>query len=175
MHTRLQWVSGILEILGTLVVVVGLLERRQIFNGGEVKLKLADWLERAVQLFLPTPPPRVVSLSASLKVSSQLSATLTVSPSARTIEERVAQVEQELVKLKKESEARAEKLRDEIHQASKKLGETISAAKSNVVALESQLRRTAVGSLGSELMGLSWLMAGILVDSWPELGRAIAL
>jgi hypothetical protein len=166
---RIQWASGTLQLLGTVVVLVGLFDRRRLFAENDVPQLLERWLERAIGLFMPKPPPKVINLSGRAIATSTGRASATVSLQKTTVEERLDFLEQGIRQLRADAAERERRLQSEISTVHAKLAEQLSQQQLSLRETANRVKDVAVGSLGVELMGLGWLCYGTLLDTWPGL------
>jgi hypothetical protein len=162
------------QLLGILTVVLGLRDKRRLFDRPSLLENIRLWLDRRPrweakpQTFLVTGTDEI-SLADSVK-ASVWRATSADAP----IEARLALLEANLATLRTEQTEAAK----QIQAATRKTNEAIDAERrsreSAVTALRVQIEGLGVGGLHVEWTGVAWLILGVVLATVPgEIAAAL--
>lgn len=170
---RSRWASGVLEVLGSLVVVVGILGRRRIFGLGSVGSAVAAWLDEVAVLFTPRRPRRTVYIAAAgnLIASGAVTANPVVLP--QSVDQRLKQLEDRVDRMDAQANQRHQEVVNSLQLLRDDLRADIDGERRRLADLEERTRELSVASIQPELMGLSWLILGIAVGAWPEVAARL--
>jgi hypothetical protein len=170
-----RWASGVLEILGSLVVLVGILGRRRLFGLASSGEAIANWMDEASQLFTARRAPQKLYLDSAGAVLA--SGVVRGSPIVvqQSDAERIEMLKSQVASLEKRLHEHEQTLSREIERLEHNLSASASAGAQRVSLLESQTRELSVGSIQPEVMGLAWLICGLIFSAWPNLTAVVAL
>jgi hypothetical protein len=167
-EARVRYAGTVLQVGGLLTVAWGLRDMRRLFKRPSLGSAAATWLHHLLSAF-GRPKPAVVGASAVALAWATLDARAVVGPGPdATIPERLAAVE-----------ARIKELQLELGESSNKLSNQIAAVSRDVQAERQQretageqatrsLEAVAVGGLHLEVVGLTWLISGVICTSIPS-------
>ncbi len=173
-------VGGVLELSGLATVAVGFARLRSEFGGelGFLQLwrRAAKGTLRKLKNKLGRKPAegtlRGVAVSDSFVARDGVLRTVTLGPEA-SFEKRVELLEAEVERLRNEIssvalalETERRERQQELEAARRTQGEADQAIRATITSL-------ATGHLRLESIGLSWLMLGLVVASWPGLITAV--
>jgi hypothetical protein len=162
------------QLLGILTVVSGLRDKRRLFNRPSLLENIRRWLDRRPRW--GAKPQTIlaagigsISLLGSLKVSVWRG-----TPADASIDARLAALEANLATLRTEQAESAK----EFQEATRKTNETVDAERrareSAVTALRVQLEGLGAGGLHIEMMGVFWLVLGVVLATVPgEIAAAL--
>jgi len=155
------------QLLGILTVVSGLRDKRRLFNRPSLVESIRLWIHRR-----PRWGAKQQTISVAGTGSIQISGSARVSvwrgvPADASVEARLAALEENLATLKTE-QSEAEK---RFQEATRKTNEAVDAErrarKSAIGSLRVQLEKLGAGGLHVEMMGVFWLVLGIVLATVP--------
>ena len=162
------------QLVGILTVVSGLRDKRRLFNRPSLLENIRRWLDRRPRWGAKAQTILVagtgsISLSGSVKLSVWRG-----TPAEASIEARLAALEANLATLRTEQ---AETVK-EFQEATRKTNEAVDAERrareSAVTALRVQLEGLGAGGLHVEMMGVFWLVLGVVLATVPgEIAAAL--
>lgn len=173
-EARVESAGGVLQICGTLVVVIGLLDKRSILGEEEWVLIFARWLGRLEALFVGTRTENLkarVSGGGSFRISASVAA---LSVQRRDTEARIQQLEADLRALQATVASNAEELRRQVEDVRQDIHIRSRDTSERLNNLQSKVRHLSVGSATQEVVGLFWIIFGQLLGTWPALARFLA-
>jgi hypothetical protein len=154
----------ILQLLGTLTILVGLEKTRTVFDLPSLGASSAAWLRSFPKL----RDHRVVSGSANLATGGTLSARATVShraPGDASLDERVRVIESNIKSL----ELRTEQLQAQLDKSNlartKALDEERRRRETDIALLSRKLEAAEADGINTSQWGLIWLTIGLLLST----------
>jgi len=166
-EVHMRWTGMLLQIGGVGTVAWGLSKTRELFDRPGIWQSIVRWVAAIPDQMRA---PRTITASASGKLplfSVSASVEVHSSPGDKSLEEKVTWLLNQVEKL----EGRISDLRREGREQEKKLesliDEEASQRESADENINRQIEEVAVGGLHLELMGLVWLVVGIVLSSFP--------
>lgn len=169
-EAHMRWTGAFLQVAGVGTVAYGLSKTRALFDKPPVWESLVEWLKR-----LPTVlrGPRTISGSAHLTMApGSLSARGFVSSpslsSDASLEDRIAALEEK----HKELERQLHEVRGHIDERAQEIEDQLSeeqrAREAADERVNQRIEEASIGGLHLEVIGLVWLIVGILCASLPD-------
>ena len=155
------------QLLGILTVVSGLRDKRRLFNRPSLVENILLWIHRWPR-WGAKPQTNLVAGTGSISISgsARVSRWRGV-PADASVEARLAALEENLATLRTE-QAEAEK---RFQESTRKTNEAVDAErrarKSAIGSLRFQLEKLGAGGLHVEMMGVFWLVLGIVLATVP--------
>ena len=168
----------VIALLGVLLVVRGIHNRRKLFGRPAIAKRLTAWLRRLPPIFLPakqTTGNATVDLrGSSITAAGRASAVLTTS--TPTVEERVRVLEENMRLI----EGRLSRDREETRRSIDVLRMEVAAEKrvqdQAHIELSTRLEDLSVGGLDFEAAAVVWVIFGSLFTTFPvEVVEVVAL
>lgn len=161
-------VSGmILELMGLITVVVGLVETNKLFSKAGIIIGIKNW-------FMNFPSFKknatVHAGTANLKVSSpSCSADVTVSlPQSIPIDEKIALIEKELNKLNKSQSELGLKINEKAKESTDAIKREAKEREDSLQKIKDLIRDVTVGGIHIEAIGVWWIFWGIILATVSE-------
>lgn len=174
--TQLRYAGAVLEVLGLLLVAIGIRKTRKLFRRPSLVKKTVEWFTLFVGAFKKPEPHTISVASGALNTMvGDVRVEIGVAEGA-PLENRVHALEQNLRILRgeiKQTDERVQRSLSEINNAVEdEKNKRISAVESTSFRIE----ELAVGGLQFEIVGLCWLIVGTLCSSIPtEISRLFGL
>ena len=167
-EAHMRWMGTVLQILGVGTVAWGLSQTRALSDYPPIWTALIDWFKELPDA-LSGPKTIKASLSATVPVGFSADARVRKSiPDDASLEERVAFLEEQYEALrekqretKRQLEERAEDLEEQIEDE-----ETVREKADE--RLRDTIEEVSIGGLHLEMVGLVWLVVGIMCASLPQ-------
>jgi hypothetical protein len=165
---RVRYCGLALQLLGILIVVVGLVTRRRLFNHPSLADDMRGWLARRPRL---GAKPRTTHFSGtggfSFGGGGKVSSWIDVPPEAST-EDRLAALEANVKSLKTEQAETAKELQEETRKLIEAVESERRMRESAVIDIRRQLGILGVGGLQLEWAGVFWLIFGVVLATLPN-------
>lgn len=162
---RMRSAATGLQVSGTFTVVVGVIRTRRQFMLPSPFGIVMEWLRRFPTFRLP----RVHQAAVAMDVTAEATASghVVKVPAGASTEQRIRALEKQLTKLS--AEIKSVKASITAAKANLDLGLANEAKlrKENLEALENLLRVAQTGNLNINVMGMTWLLAGIILGTMP--------
>jgi hypothetical protein len=156
------------QVLGILTVVVGLREKLHLFNRPGFTGEIRRWIERRPRWRPRTQTIIVTGIGGvTMTGGATVSAHGTVSP-ASSLEIRVAALEAGITALREDLVETKRALDDSISQVKETVGVERRERRAVVKALRVQLEGLGAGGVNIEVMGVMWLLAGVVLATVPD-------
>jgi hypothetical protein len=162
-ETALRWSGMLIELLGIGTVVIGLRSKQLLFKRRGVLGHLADWLKRRPQY---NPKPQVIQLQGASSVAVVGAAKASVwrgVPQGSPLEQRVTALEQNLETVRREQRQLENELAVEVRNSQQALAAESQARMVEDGNLKKQVEELGAGGLHLEIMGIVWLVAGVIL------------
>jgi hypothetical protein len=165
---EVRYAGTFLQILGLIVVVVGLRDKLKQFKRPTVPGTVRSWFGRLARAFR-RPEPITVQLSGvgAVALAGELQARLLLGPGA-SIEQRVRALEANLAQLQEELNTKVQDMRKRNDRLAEDLRQETEDRKTADRYAGSQIEEVAIGGWGLEVVGLLWLLFGVLGTSIPD-------
>lgn len=166
-ETRLRFAAMFLQLLGIVLVAIGIRDSRSLFARPSLWQHTLTWmcsLGAALR-------PRLKHVSASATINFEADGTgrttssAIVSSAPRTVEERIAALAEELNQLRQQSFARHEALDSQVKTMAKRIEVEAKERRDSDGHIRALLEAEAAGGLHLEVIGLCWLIVGTIVGS----------
>jgi len=157
-----------LQLLGITTIVVGLQDRRRLFDRPSLFEYTRRWLERRPRWNAAT---NVVALTATMTDSASAKDTISIwrsIPADATVEERLAALEANIDNLKTKQTQTSTDLHDEIKKRTEAGDVERKARESAIEALQTRVASLGVGDLHLETAGVFWLILGVILATIPQ-------
>lgn len=174
-ESALKVAGFLIGLAGLSLVAYGLSKTRRLFGKPSVWSRLADWGRAAVAMFV-RPPSRPINIEAKLGgvTVRGLAGTILGGPE-KTLEQRVKELEEHAVAIKKQ----LEEIRTEAQQALEAAREEFRTdqghIRQSVSDLDQRFEKFSVGGLDLEGMGLFWLIFGSALSTFHDRLAALAV
>lgn len=157
-----------LQVLGLVTVALGLNKTRRLFGRPGLVEKTVAWARKLPAIFRK---PKNVALKASAGAiaigSARASVWVTPAPGA-SLERRVGAVERNLDQLKDNLQHARAELSQEIQELKSTVSRERKERAEADTSHEQKLAELAVGGLHIELVGLVWLLFGVVFGTLPQ-------
>jgi hypothetical protein len=155
------------QLLGILTVVSGLRDKRRLFNRPSLLDNVRRWIKRRPRWGVK---PQTILVAGTGSISLSLSGKLSVwrgSPPDASVEARLDALEANLATLRTEQAETAKELQEATRKTNEAVDTERRARESAVTALRVQLEGLGAGGLHVEMMGVFWLVLGVVLATVP--------
>jgi len=153
-----------LQLLGISTVLYGISETRKLFNCPSLLSVASRWLTSFPKFRLPKRTVRLVGQAGEMSFAGRVIARHQAGPNA-TIEDRVRVLESNLQLI----DHRMDELQQQIDQANRQTNQALAAERQtrehDIDHLRKKLEITETGGLYVSLMGLVWLIVGLMMST----------
>ena len=171
-----RWAGMMLQVLGLSTVAIGLRKMRRLFERPALGRRILSWFGRfAIAFKAPKPVTLQVSGIESMTGADEVRVVRRVGPGA-TLDQRVAVLEENLNLLRDELNTRVQR----VHRDLATVREDVQRESQERTAADEKTARIieeiGIGGLNLEMVGLFWLVVGVVGTSIPdELGAWLSL
>lgn len=171
---RVRYAGTILQVLELLTVADGLRRTRRQFRLPALRARVNDWFRRLVAAFRqPTPiSGKAFVSSGGAHMTGEARVRLSVGPGA-SVDQRLDVLAENVNRLEQELDAKIGELRRKIGEVEESLSRESRERSAGDESTARKIEELAVGGLHLEVVGLLWLMLGVLGTSIP--GETAAL
>ena len=149
-------------------MAVGIRKVRRDFGGKSIIAKATGWFADVLKIFA-RPTPTIIGMGVG-RVSVKGNAVGIGVPSApKSLEERLASLEQGVRDLNERLAVTDQRLSEEIKVAGSKVDEERTAREQAEEWIRNKLLAISLGGLDLQVMGVVWLVVGIAVSTVPWL------
>ena len=167
-EAAVRYAGTLLQLAGLFTVAWGLRDMRRLFNRPSIWRAVLTWFKTLATAFM-SPRHVVVQASEILSASSALTAKVTVGPRPdASVEERVAALERRMADLEAELQNATAGLRQQIGGLSEGAVDERRERELAGREISHRIETVAVGGLRLEMVGLAWLVVGVLCTSIPS-------
>lgn len=170
LSAAVRYTGTMLQLLGLGMVAIGLGETRRLFRQPSLRAKIAGWFGRLAAAFtVPQPITGQASLLGAVRATLTGEGRLVsgVRPGA-PLEERVSVLEENLDRLRDELDARIQRLRQELATMKENIQRETQNRELNDQKITRMIEEVSIGGLHLEIVGLSWLILGVVGTSIPN-------
>ena len=156
------------QLLGILTVVSGIRNKRRLFNLPNLVKEVRIWLNQCPRL---GAKPQTILFAGTGSISLSGSGNLSVwcgAPADASVEARLAALEANLATLRTEQAETAKQLQEATRKTNEAVNSERGARESAVAALRVQLEGLGAGGLNVEMMGVFWLVLGVVLATVPS-------
>jgi hypothetical protein len=167
-YSAILYAGTILELLGLVLVAIGLSDLRRLFGRPSATTLVIGWFGQFVAAFRP---PRAVEGRASATGTSSIRAagrTIHGAGPGAPIEDRVQALELNVSALRDELDRGVQQLRGDLDVVNEALQRENQERRTGEAEVKRKLEEMAVGDLHLEAVGLFWVFLGVLGTSIPE-------
>jgi hypothetical protein len=165
---RVRWAGMVLQLLGVGTVAWGVRHVRRLFGRPSVIEKTAAWFRRLLAAFIPPKPSTVQATAEGVATATgRVSAVVIAGPNA-SLERRVEVLGRNLDRLRDEMVETEKLTRQEIDLVRENLAKEQQIRGIESQRIGRQLEEMAVGALRLDVLGVLWLMLGVVGTSIPE-------
>jgi hypothetical protein len=165
---RARIIGVILQLLGLVTVAIGLRKMRKLFGRPSLAAWLRDWLSRFLLNFRKPEPITITPAPASASGGvGEPTVRISASPSS-TLEERISLLERDVDLLWTSLDRLQKGFTENLRKLSGRTTHDVLTLKRVDQQLQSQLEEVAVGGLRLEVLGLTWLLIGLVLATLPQ-------
>jgi hypothetical protein len=165
---RARIIGVMLQLLGLVTVAIGLRNMRKLFGRPSFAEWFRDWLSRFLLNFRKPEPIEITPAPATAS-SGVGQPTVRISASAdSTSEERISLIERDVDLLRTSLDRLQKDFAENLRKLSGRTTQHVLTLKRVDRQLQSQLQEVAVGGLRLEVLGLSWLLIGLVLATLPQ-------
>jgi hypothetical protein len=164
----IRYAGTVLQVFGLLTIAVGLRHMRKLFGRPTVPRRVRDWFGRFAQAFRRPEPVTLKGTAAGIAMVTGEARVRLGAGAGASLEQRLSVLESNLNQLQDELDAKICELRsksDEMRNDLRREGEERRAADDTV---SRRIEEVAIGGLHLEIVGLVWLMLGVIGASVPD-------
>lgn len=169
---RVPYAGWALEILGVLVVFLGVAEKLALFEKDGLMARTMKLLKQ-FPLFRSNVNVLAGSAKLSLKAGNLRVRVYMNPPPGANIEERIKFLEETVNKLNEWIGDAKEEAQDKINNLKSVIDAEIEVLREEIEEVRQQSEEAHVGHLGMEYAGLGWIMIGLTLATVPKLVLAI--
>jgi hypothetical protein len=163
-----RYAGTILQIFGLGTVAIGLSQVRRSFGRPSLVEKVVAWFRQLAAAFLPPKPITVQANVVGVAIVAGEARVVVRASPGDSLDRRVTILEENLDRLRDEIDAKEKKVRTELSIVKAAVEREERARETEARRLSSQMEELAVGGLHLELVGLTWLILGVLGTSIPD-------
>jgi hypothetical protein len=159
-HQKINdYFSACFQILGGLIVLHSINSNMRFLSKSNIIKEVYAWIKS-----FPLRSRNVtISISDSISATSSLSANLVVVPKLSNIEEKVEHLLEEIKRIDSKIEDTKKDFREEIQRHTEKSNKKMSKLHNRTHEIEMNLKRTVVGSVKLEVLGVFTISYGIFI------------
>lgn len=163
-----RYAGTALQVLGLATVTIGLSETRRLFGRPSLPRKIWRWFRQLAAAFA-TPKPITLQVSDAVSVAMTGDARVVrgAGPGA-SLEDRVSVLEENLSRLRDELDVKKQEFRQEIQTVREHIERETQERRAENQQAARRIEEMAVGGLHLEIVGLSWLVLGVVGTSIPD-------
>jgi hypothetical protein len=176
LEDQLRYAGLALQLLGIATVLRGLRDRGQLFQQPSLFAQFRQWLNRRPKLNAP-PTQLAVGIAEELNVSTSMDAVVWrgVRPED-DYEARLAALHQNVETLREELSKQSNKAHAEALALHREVDEERSTRSRDTADIRNTLRTLGAGGLHIELVGVAWLVTGVVLATVPaEISQVVSL
>ncbi len=173
-ESAIRLAGTVLQVFGLATVALGITKVRELFGQPSLAQSIVAWVRLLTSAFV-RPKPIVVNLEAAVSVSSAASARLTVGvPEGAALHKRITALEKNLVSFRTEYDNKVLDLERSIASSRSASEKAVGDTRKEIAAVDAKMAELAIGGVRLELVGLVWLLLGVIATGLPtELLRAL--
>jgi hypothetical protein len=165
---RARIIGVLLQLLGLVTVAIGLRNMRRLFGRPSFAAWFRDWVSRFLLSFRK-PEPLVITPAPASASTGVGQPTVRISASANsTSEERISLMEKDVDLLWTSLDRLQKDFAENIRKVSARTTKDVLTLKRVDQQLQNHLEEVAVGGLRLEVVGLSWLLIGLVLATLPQ-------
>jgi len=156
------------QLLGILTVVSGLRDKRRLFNRPSLVENIRGWMNRRPRW---GAKPQTIWVAGTAEGSASCSAKGSVwrgAPPDASVEARLATLEANVATLRAEQAETAKEFQEATRKVNEAVGVERLARESAITALRLQLEGLGAGGIHVEMMGVFWLVVGVVLATVPS-------
>lgn len=162
----------LLQGMGLATVALGIANVRRLFGRPSVVHRIREWLQLVGAVFGRTRTvvgevgiAREVGMAGSVRPIHQV-------PEGGPLHRRITALEKNLESFRGEVDSTVSGLRSDISEIKRSTTVGLAQRREETVAVDARMQEMAIGGIHLELMGLLWLVAGVIAGTLaPELAR----
>lgn len=163
-----RYAGTMLQVFGLGTVAVGLSQVRRSFGRPSLLEKIVAWFRQLATAFLLPKPITVQANAAGLAMVAGEASVVVIAGPGASLDRRVALLEENLNRLRDEVDAKENKIRKELSTVRGAVEQEQRAREREGHQISSKMEELAVGGLHLEVIGLTWLVIGVLGTSIPD-------
>lgn len=167
---RANHAGNFLQLLGVAQVAYGIDRTRRQFGGQGVLASVKDWALRAAKDLFGRRESRTAAVTAtvgSLSFAGEVVAVLIAAPGS-SLDHRVEVLEQRVNSIDTRINSIADGLRKDLGVLREELRRERMERQRVLGQVEARVADLAVGGLELEIVGLGWVLVGIVLTGWPS-------
>lgn len=154
-----DYFSACFQIFGGLLVLQAINSNMRLLSKSNMIKEVYAWIKS-----FPLRSRNItISVSDAISATSSLSANLVVVPKLSTIEEKVEHLLKEIKRINSKIEGTKKDFRQEIERHTEKSNKKLSKLHNRTHEIEMNLKRTIVGSVKLEVLGIFTISYGIFI------------
>jgi hypothetical protein len=159
---RVRWAGTLFEFLGISAVVIGIDRTRRSFGKPSVLQGMWIWVREFRFIFFRRPPI-TLSASSSIGISSAVGVATVVTRAAKSMEERVSQLERQVTDLQTNLGNIDKKVDQQKQEFRAELDKEVAARRAADEGVSKKLEEGMVGDTSLELAGVCYLYVGMIM------------
>lgn len=168
LEMALKAAGFLLGFFGLVLVAIGLSKTRRLFHKDSVGARIRQWWRNVIGLIVK-PQPIFMSGNQTLGGFTMTGClTSAASAEAKTLQERVAALEQRASETEGQIDDAREEARLAVDEVRREFRSEVRGIRTSVKATREQLEEFSVGGLDLEGMGLFWLFTGSMFSTFHE-------
>jgi hypothetical protein len=173
--TAIRYAGTCLQVLGLFTVAIGLRQMRLLFGRPSLAASIAQWFKQLGNVFAPSKDAVVHAGSAAMSMTAGMAGVATTLGANASLDERVSALERELTTLRRDLNASIERAHQQVGGVKAELKEERRARERADSLTAKKVEEVAIGGLRLEIVGVLWLILGVLGTSIPqEVARWVA-
>lgn len=174
---RLRTTGGLLQVFGVLSVALGIWKLRRSFGlgpvSGEILNEFRDWIlelgRRIARIFRCRGDVRVALTGANLQMTGSLSARLNIGRGSNlSVEERLKLLERGFDYVQELTHKLQDDLQNEVDSRAAAIAAERADREKHTAEVRSQVKELAVGGIQLQIVGILWLLFGVLLATWSQ-------
>jgi hypothetical protein len=157
-----------LQVVGLLTVAIGISDLRRLFGLSPILKVITEWVLKVLRSFNQPVPVNGTIMSAQCAGTSSITAAMLSTSTKMTIKMRVAKLEKSLNELRELHDKGICDLQGNLSRVELLVQEEGNKRQSGDSEISSRLKSVAVGGIHLEMVGLVWLLLGVLGTSIPK-------
>lgn len=167
LESVLRLAGTLLQVFGLATVALGITQVRELFGQPSITQSIVAWLRLLASAFVP-PKSVVAKLEAAISTNSALSARLTVGvPEGAALHKRITALERNLASFRTEYDDKVVELERSIAGSRSAADKAVEDTRREIAAVDDKIVALATGGVRIELVGLVWLLLGVVATGLP--------
>ncbi len=164
---RVRWAGMIFQVSGVLTIVFALRDHLLLFGEGSMLRGLINWLADIRFVVIKRPPISAAGVAMS-GVATMKASAVVVPSNQGTVDEQIERLRKMIVGIQGDMNAIYSRIDNDKDEMKKWFAEGFQELKKADLDLDKKLRSATIGGIKLQLVGIVFLLVGVLLTSIPD-------